>query len=155
MRVRSVAGRPASSLRRLLPFVAVLALVALCLACSSGRKPVYKVHGQVLVDGKPAAQAQVLLHPTESGTDELRPAGQTDDQGNFQLTSFVNGDGAPEGDYAVTVTWFRIRRDGSQAGDVVRYNALPQRYAVVQTSQLRVTVNKGDNELTPLQLSSR
>ena len=154
MRVRSVAGRPAFSPRRLLPFLAVLALVALCPACSSGRKPIHKVHGQVLVDGKPAAQAQVLLHPAE-GAEELRPGGQTDDQGYFNLTSYVNGDGAPEGDYAVTVTWFRIRRDGSQAGDVVRYNALPQRYAVVQTSQLRVTVNKGDNELTPLQLSSR
>ena len=152
MRVRSVAGRPAFSPRRLLPFLAVLALVALCPACSSNRKPVNKVRGQVLVDGRPAAQAQVLLHPTGSAADELRPAGKTDEQGYFTLTSYVNGDGAPEGDYAVTVTWFRIYQ---ARGDVTRYNALPQRYAAAQTSQLRVTVNKGDNELTPLQLSSR
>lgn len=152
MRVRSVAGRPAFFTRRLLSLLAVLALAALCPACSSNRKPVNKVRGQVFVDGQPAAQAQVLLHPAAGSPEEIRPAGQTDGQGYFQLTSYANGDGAPEGDYAVTVTWFRIHQ---ARGDVIRYNALPQRYAVARTSQLRVVVNKGDNELTPLQLSSR
>jgi hypothetical protein len=130
----------------------ILALAALCPACSSGRKPVHKVHGQVFVDGRPAAQAQVLLHPTGNDAEELRPAGQTDDQGHFQLTSYINGDGAPAGDYAVTVTWFRVYQ---ARGDVVRYNALPPRYAAAQTSQLRATVNKGDNSLSPFKLSSR
>jgi hypothetical protein len=152
MRVRSVAGRPAFFTQRLLPFLAVLALVALCPACSSNRKSVNKVRGLVLVDGKPAAQAQVLLHPAAGSAEELRPSGHTDDQGYFTLSSYVNGDGAPEGDYVVTVTWFRMHQVG---GDSVRYNALPKRYADTQTSQLRVTVNKSDNELSPLQLSSQ
>jgi hypothetical protein len=130
----------------------ILALATLCPACSSDRKPVHKVRGQVLVDGRPAAQAQVLLHPAGNDAEELRPAGQTDEQGNFQLTSYVNGDGAPAGDYAVTVTWFRIYQGRDE---VMRYNALPQRYAAAQTSQLRVTVGNGDNALSPLQLSSR
>jgi 5-hydroxyisourate hydrolase-like protein (transthyretin family) len=131
----------------------VLTLAALSPACSSGRKPVNPVRGQILVNGKPAAQAQVLLHPVEGGQSEPHPTGQTDDQGNFTLTSYANGDGAPEGSYAVTVTWFRVAAGGRN--EVVRYNALPQRYAVPESSQLRVTIAKGNNELTPLQLYSR
>jgi hypothetical protein len=39
--------------------------------------------------------------------------------------------------------------------EVVRYNVLPQRYAAPQSSQLRVSIAKGNNELNPLQLFSR
>ena len=84
--------------------ILVLVLTLLCSACSSGRKPVQQVRGQILVDGKPAAQAQVLFHPAERGNDAPSPTGQTDDEGYFHLTSYVNGDGAPPGDYLVTVT---------------------------------------------------
>jgi hypothetical protein len=113
---------------------------------------VHKVHGQILVDGQPAVQAQVLFHPAEGGDDAPKPTGQTDEQGYFNLTSFVNGDGAPEGGYLVTVTWFRVYQRGQE---VVRYNALPPRYANPQSSQLQVSVAKGNNELSPLQLYSR
>jgi hypothetical protein len=153
MRIASTVSRSTLSVRRLSSCLAVLALALLCSACSSGRKPVNPVHGQILVDGKPAANAQVLFHPAEGGNDDLKPTGQTDDQGYFHLTSYANGDGAPEGSYIVTVTWFRVYGGGGQ--EVVRYNALPQRYAAPQSSQLRASVAKGNNELDPLQLSSR
>jgi hypothetical protein len=130
-----------------------MALVASCPACSSGRKPVHPVRGRVLVNGKPAAQTQVLFHPADSSEAELRPTGQTDDQGYFTLTSYANSDGAPEGDYAVTVTWFRVARSGKE--ELVPCNVLPQRYASRQTSQLRATVTAGDNELTPFRLTVR
>lgn len=144
MRVPFLAGRPA--------FLAVLALTVFCPACSSSRKPVHPVRGQLLVDGRPAAQAQVLFHPATKDPESLQPAGQTDDQGYFDLTTYAKSDGAPEGDYTVTVTWFRIFRQGDEA---VRHNVLPRRYAVPESSRLKVTVNKGKNELTALQLSSR
>jgi len=153
MRIASTVSRSTLSVRRLSSCLAVLALALFCSACSSNRKPVHPVHGQILVDGKPAANAQVLFHPAEGGNDDLKPTGQTDDQGYFHLTSYVNGDGAPEGGYIVTVTWFRVATGRSQ--EVVRYNALPQRYAAPQSSQLRASVAKGNNELDPLQLSSR
>jgi hypothetical protein len=130
-----------------------LSLALHCSACSSDRKPVQPVRGQILVDGRPAAQAQVLFHPAEGGDDAPRPTGQTDDQGYFHLTSYRKGDGAPEGNYTVTVTWFRVFARGRD--DVVRYNVLPPRYAASQSSRLRATVAKGKNELTPLQLYSR
>jgi hypothetical protein len=153
MRVASALNRPTLSSGRLLPILVVLAFAALCSACSSGRKPVHPVRGQILVDGKPAAQAQVLFHPVEGGDDDPHPTGQTDDQGYFNLTSYANGDGAPEGSYLVTVTWFRVF--GGDRQEVVRYNVLPPRYLSLQDSPLRVTVVKGNNELEPLQLYSR
>lgn len=153
MRVASAVNRPPFVPRRPCSVLAVLALACLCSACSSGRKPVHPVRGQIFVDGQPAAQAQVLFHPAEGGNDELQPTGQTDDQGYFHLTSYVNGDGAPEGSYVVTVTWFRVFTGGRQ--EVIRYNVLPPRYANPQSSQLQVSVAKGNNELTPLQLYSR
>lgn len=145
----TIAFRP----RKPLLSIFVLSLTLLCSACSSDRKPVQVVRGRILVDGRPAAKAQVLFHPTEGGNDDPRPTGQTDDQGYFHLTSYRNGDGAPEGSYNVTVTWFRVLPRSRD--EVVRYNALPQRYAAPQSSPLRVTVAKGKNELTPLQLYSR
>jgi hypothetical protein len=133
--------------------LAVLTLAVLCPACSSGRKPVHPVRGRVLVNGKPAAQAQVLFHPVQNDETEPRPTGQTDDQGYFTLTSYANNDGAPEGEYAVTVTWFRVARSGKE--ELVPYNVLPPRYASQQTSRLRATVTPGSNELTPFQLTVR
>lgn len=153
MRTASAVNHPAFSPRRLFSTVLILALAASCSACSSGRKPVQPVRGQILVDGHPAANAQVLFHPVEGSNDDPHPTGQTDDQGYFHLTSYAKGDGAPEGSYVVTVTWFRIFGDARR--EVVRYNVLPQRYAAPQNSQLRVSVAKGNNELNPLQLYSR
>jgi hypothetical protein len=111
------------------------------------------VRGQILVDGKPAANAQVLFHPAERGNDDPHSTGQTDDQGYFHLTSYTNGDGAPEGSYIVTVTWFRVFGGGRQ--EIVSRNVLTKRYAVPQNSQLRASIAKGNNELNPLQLYSR
>jgi hypothetical protein len=153
MRFASTVSRSTFLTKRLLSTLVVLTLALLCSACSSGRKPVQPVRGQVLVDGRPAAQAQVLFYPADGAKEEPHPTGQTDDQGYFDLTSYAKGDGAPEGNYVVTVTWFRVWQDARR--EVVRYNALPKRYAAPQSSQLRVTVAKGNNELNALQLYSR
>ena len=152
MRVASITGRSALSSRRLYSTLTVLALAVLCPACSSGRKTVHPVRGQILVDGKPAAQAQVLFHPAEKDLDQVQLSGQTGEQGYFNLTTYANSDGAPVGDYTVTVTWFRVFRNGDE---VSSRNVLPRRYAVPESSQLKVTVNKGKNELSALQLASR
>src|SRR5579884_1358822 len=82
-----------------------LVLVGLCSAgCSEAERPTYPVHGQVLIEGKPAARALVAFHPVAAaGREAVHPAGQADDQGHFTLTSFAAGDGAPPGEYQVTV----------------------------------------------------
>ena len=130
-----------------------LALAALCPACAkSGRKPVYPVQGQVLVKGRPAAQAQVTFHPLEDGgPDSVRPVGHVDAQGRFRLTTYAEGDGAPEGEYRVTVQWFLATRAGG-SDEYQSVNYLPARYARAETSGLRATVTRGENDLPTIDL---
>jgi hypothetical protein len=134
--------------------VVALALAALCPACArSGRKPVFPVQGQVLVKGRPAARAQVTFHPVEgSGPDTVRPVGHVDERGRFRLTTYAEGDGAPEGEYRVTVQWFLATRTRGGADDYQSVNYLPARYGRAETSGLRATVTRGDNNLPTIEL---
>jgi hypothetical protein len=135
----------------------VLMLTALCPACSSGRKPVHPVRGQVLVKGRPAARAQITFHPVNDPSPEaVHPVGAVDENGHFTLTSYKQGDGAPPGEYRVTVQWFLATRTrGASGDDFVTVNYLPARYGRAENSGLRATINKGDNELPPFQLVPR
>jgi hypothetical protein len=77
-----------------------------------------------------------------------------DEQGNFRLTTFREGDGAPAGEYRVTVVWYLARRS-SPGEDPVPVNHLPPQYASAETSQLRAVVNKGTNTIEPFRLVTR
>jgi hypothetical protein len=140
-----------------LPLLSVVLL--LCPACArNGRKPVYPVRGQVLCDGKPAAQAMVTFHPIEEGGSEaVHPVGYADERGYFTLTSYTTGDGAPAGEYRVAVVWYLATRTrGPSAGDDYQtQNYLPERYGRAETSQLTARVAKGPNELPAFRLSRR
>ena len=114
---------------------------------------VYPVRGRVLYNGEPVTNAQVTFHPVgDSKRNTIRPVGKVDDQGNFALTSFRDGDGASAGEYQVTVVWFLAKpvRPGSE--ETVSANYLPVKYANVETSQLKVTVTPGHNELAVFHL---
>jgi hypothetical protein len=145
----------ASRLRRSrIILVAALGAALLVPACSrSSHKPVYSVRGRVLVQGTPAGHASVTFHPVGAAPGNPLPSAQTDDQGYFTLTSYAGNDGAPAGDYTVTVVWFRTApaRDQSE-GESNGRNVLPPRYANPATSGLRATVNPGTNELPPFQV---
>ncbi len=81
-------------------------------ACGNGKKPTYTVRGQLLdAAKKPAAGAIVTLQPeTPDPKDAARPIGVVDDQGNYTLTTYTTGDGAPEGSYVITIIWPPLRR---------------------------------------------
>ncbi|MFI4873821.1 MAG: hypothetical protein ACIALR_00680 [Blastopirellula sp. JB062] len=71
-------------------------------------KPTTPVRGTVSVDGEPPGSPIVIrCHPVD-GEDAEHPSitqGLTDNEGNFQLSTFVAGDGAPPGNYAMTFYW--------------------------------------------------
>jgi hypothetical protein len=140
------------------PSVLSCVAVGLCLGgCSEASKPAYPVRGQILIEGKPAARALVAFHPVgATGREAVHPAGQADDQGNFTLTSFAAGDGAPPGEYQVTVVCLVPTKARSRDDDeTVTRNDLPVRYAKAETSQLRVTVAKGENTLPAITLKAK
>jgi hypothetical protein len=80
----------------------VPAAVALLLTPGcGGLKPVW-VGGKVTLDGKPLAGATVSFVPIDENKGRSA-GGKTDNDGNFELTTFTHGDGALPGEYKVTV----------------------------------------------------
>jgi hypothetical protein len=136
-------------------FVGLGALLSV--GCGGGRKAVHPVRGHVFVDGKAAAYAVVTFHPVGGASNSgVTPVGHADETGKFALTTYHEADGAPEGDYDVTVTWFRAARASAIGDEYVSKNYLPARYAAPETSKLRVTVaHDGPNTLEPFQLHTR
>jgi hypothetical protein len=94
--------------RRALQVIASLAVVVL-VSCGDGRNlhKVYPVKGKVLVNGQPANECRILLNRTFDDDHPFRvtPQGLTDQNGQFQITSYHPHDGAPEGEYVVTIEW--------------------------------------------------
>jgi hypothetical protein len=78
----------------------LLALLALLLGgCGKGT---VHVEGIVTLDGKPVPGATVLFTP-EGGNGRAASA-LTDEDGNFRLSTYSEGDGALPGQYSVVVT---------------------------------------------------
>jgi hypothetical protein len=132
----------------LLTGVAVLALLSD--SCGkAGRKPVYPVRGQVMVGGRPAPQAFVVFHPVgDDDPQATRPYGHAGTDGSFTLTTYDPGDGAPAGDYVVTIVW-----PGPAAPNQDPPDRLKGRFLDPKTSPLRATVQKGPTEIEPFRLA--
>jgi hypothetical protein len=121
-------------------------------APSKGRKPVQVVQGKVVLDGKPVADALIALYAPDmkDGKKMKRVAdGLSEPDGTFALSTYLAGDGAPTGEYIVTVVQRDYPFDESHKPAP---NRLPERYATPAQSPLRVAVREGRNEFQ-LQLS--
>src|SRR5688500_9516347 len=64
----------------------------------------HPVRGRVLLGKVPIAEAKVVFHPLDGQLPGgQRPQAFTDEHGRFTLMTERPGDGAPEGEYAITV----------------------------------------------------
>lgn len=126
--------------------VATLPAFAALSGCGDDRLPLYPVQGRVLDgQGQPAIGAQVYFHSASGGSEGIpTPVGKVDDQGDFHLTTYVEGDGAPEGEYAVTIIWPPPR---TTPFEPVGGDQLNGTYADPKNPRLRFTV-KADSENT-------
>ena len=129
--------------------VALLGACSLLLGCGGddGRAPVHPVSGEILVDGRPAEGVTVVLHPVGAGPGEAgarpnKPVGRTGADGRFRVTTYDAYDGAPAGEYVVTMAW-------SEPGVPDR---LGGRYRLADRSEFRATVGEGENRLPPFDL---
>ncbi len=109
----------------------------------------------VKFNGKPANGAVVSLHPIgESVLGVVTPNGVADDNGMFLLTTYKNGDGAPEGKYRVTVSWADLK-GGSSSDPEYGPEKLPTRYQSTESSGLELEVKPGLSESPVLDLKTR
>ncbi|MBI1322012.1 hypothetical protein GC170_02335 [bacterium] len=80
---------------------------------SEYRHSVFPASGKITRDGKPVANAIVVFHPTDPNTIRIpegrqgieiaNPTTTTDESGAFRLSTYFEADGAPAGEYKVTV----------------------------------------------------
>jgi hypothetical protein len=110
------------------------------------RRPCHPVAGKVFFDGCPAPNAQVVFHLVNADGKRLTRSGDAlvEADGAYVLSTYAAGDGAPVGEYHVTVTWRGPADEKGKPGP----NLLPERYAKPETSGLRVKVKEGRNDFT-------
>jgi hypothetical protein len=149
-----IAVAPRSRTCRWLPLAVLSFLLA---GCGKSEEELVPVTGTVLVDGKPAAGAAVVLHPADGTGNGTHPLGQVDAAGNFQLTTVRSGDGAAPGQYKVTLTQYvsgPVKR-GVEGEDAPAKNLIPDKYARAETTPLTATIRPGGNDPLHIEISTR
>lgn len=131
-----------------------LGLIASIVGC--GRRwekalPTFPVSGQVFRDGKPLADALVVLHPQQAMDGKIQPArGNTDAEGKFQLSTYNSGDGAAVGDYVVTVEYYEPIKEGGSV--IAGPNVLPPEYSLLAHSKIKVHVPEGGTTVETIEV---
>jgi hypothetical protein len=138
------------------PFLLVFSLLTLApVGCGqAGQGPrLYPVKGQVFLKDKPATGARLVLVPVDDPKAE-KPSAIVDENGSFQLATRQPGDGAPAGEYFVSITWIERRKiDTRKEDDTQQFvDKLGGRYADPKASKLKVKISEGPNDLPPFKL---
>jgi hypothetical protein len=135
-----------------------LAPVFLSVSCSNGGSSLYPASGKVNYQGQPAAGAQVTFHPKDAKNEltAVRPSGVAKDDGTYTLTTGPD-QGAPAGDYVVTVTLFQevnAKKGKAMSTDMntPTEDKLKGAYADRTKSQITRQIKSGTNQLEPIDL---
>jgi hypothetical protein len=108
------------------------------------RQPTQPVRGKVFFEGQPVPQAYIVLQAQAQGPRPPRADAISEADGSFTLSTYSANDGAPVGEYAVTVVW---RKPFYDATGKPGPNLLPTRYAEPRTTPLKAVIKNGANDL--------
>jgi hypothetical protein len=115
-----------------------------------GKLPVFPVAGKLLMDGKPMVNATIILNPVRKwpdGTAPQRPRAFAGDDGSFKVSTYSNDDGAPAGDYKVTISWKGDVTDVTSEQQASLPEKVPEAYQSARNSRIRIKVKEEDNTL--------
>lgn len=131
-----------------LPAALLLPLVGTLLGCSGGepRPDVQPVTGSLTINGQPAEGAILSFHPVDGQNFDRRgsrPRAIVEGDGTFTVSTYGDGDGAPAGQYAVSIVWLTNPESANPV------DQLGGRFANPQQSEWRVQIEEGDNRLEP------
>jgi hypothetical protein len=137
--------------------VSIVTAAAVASGCSGASGPAKKVcfpaKGQLLVQGKPAEGALLIFQPKENANPAEWSAGYphatTLSDGKFEVGTYADNDGAPAGDYVVSVSWSTPNPQNEEASGPDR---LGGRYADPAKSNLTAKVEARPTELPPINL---
>lgn len=145
----AVPWRRAARCWRLASVVTLLALAVGCGPPDEVRPPLEPAQGSLLINDQPAEGALLVFHRVGEATFDARgtrPTATVDAEGNFALTTYQEGDGAPAGEYQVTILWFDNPESNSP------WDKLGGRFTDPARSDIRVTVGPEQNTLEPIRL---
>jgi hypothetical protein len=151
------------AVRRQTAVVVALAIL-LCAGCGKNhtgikgaKLAVFPVKGKLTIDGHPMAGARLLFNPTKdfpAGSAQVRPQATVDADGTFEVSTYGKGDGAPEGEYRVSVSW--KPDEGGHLSSEQRSDEdekAPESVRRPKSSKLRAKVVQGQTELPPWNLT--
>jgi hypothetical protein len=132
----------------------------------NGRVDVSPVRGKVVYKGQGVSNTTVIFHPVSPGSEtvgKMRPFAYGQPDGQFEIKTYVEGDGAPPGKYRVSII-APINGQGVSKKDrpVEAQVSAPvvgvppeiaKKYANVDTSGIEVTIRSGENNLEPFELT--
>jgi hypothetical protein len=137
------------------PLVLLLGCLLGCGGAIKGRLATSQVAGKVTYRGEPIRHGQIRFFPVQAAGEGVRAAhGTLDSEGNYQLSTYRQGDGAICGEFQVAiesreqVPVERARRAsmlGQTAGQP--RSLIPSRYADPNTSGLTAHVAAGGNTI--------
>jgi hypothetical protein len=142
------------------PALRLAAAIACLVAAGCGGEaddgpPVHPVSGTIFVDGAPAAGAEVVFHPlARPPAGSPTPTAVVGAEGKFRPSTRLAHDGAPAGDYALTVVYpapAKLADDDGGGGT----DRLKGRYGTPARTPLKATIKPGDNVLDPIEIDTR
>ncbi len=113
--------------------------------------PVYPVNGKVILKGKPLANALVAFHPVDQSDPRATTCrATTGPDGTFTISTYAANDGAPAGEYKVTVECYQLKGSGTSLEPGP--NILPAKYSQPSTTDLSVRVAENSNNPHTIEL---
>jgi len=111
-------------------------------------REVFPVSGKVTYQGKSIPDASVVLHPvtqTDDGIPACLPRGHVNESGEFVVSTYRQGDGAPAGKYRVSFSWQGSLKGLDEDQEDKLREKLPRKYRNPKTSGIEVTILKEKN----------
>lgn len=140
---------------RLFPFVLAIGIAGLIAGCSSSTLTPPKtvsVSGSVTYKGKPAVGVRIKFHPQfNMGKLEFIPYGETGVDGKYVLSTGKAGNGAPKGEYLVTLEMPYIDAD-PQDGLETEMDRLKGAYNDPYKNDWTVILGDGENVIDPFEI---
>lgn len=144
-------------IRRAVLLFGFLTTIVLVGCGGSGKPAAVPVKGKVMYrKTTPAAGALVVFHPTDPNVEKIiggKPFAKVNEDGTFTLTTYEPNDGAPPGEYGVTIDWQVPKKEGKFAFSIGEggntQSKLNPRYGNPQQPVFKESVKKGAaNEFT-------
>jgi hypothetical protein len=135
---------------------ASLLLVSLSSGCAKspppikGKLPLFPVEGKLVMNGEPMANATILFHPVRKmpdGAAHQRPRAVAGSDGSFKVSTYANDDGAPAGEYKVTISWKGDTTGVTSEEQQDLPEKVSETFQQARASRIRIKINEEENKL--------